>query len=371
MRLDSASVGRLFGDVSLPESLSVMRNFDRYTAILAVVSAIFASVIAVWLLIEGSTIREVFPYLTIPMVACGALFFLRRRYWVLIIATILLAAMYIIGVSELVFYLGFLLILGIPGCISISSVISRSIFYRVLRNVECVSMLKKVHLKERAIMFIMGLPKGFDTRNLVSNCKMRRDGIPWKDVLENIILALMVETVLWICIVLEHGLLNSISLDDTALYMLSIVVFIPMFVLPFVLFRSLNVRIVTDDCDVHIFEGIRCAVIRAFFPLAVVLLISLVTVESSGLLWVLTCIIMSASMTIAIMTFASIFYYDFSEPSLINDVNRKWKMFRPVSVMSTVSVSEKSHLNDVPGTPIRDRSEYGILSLPNNDHSKS
>ncbi|MFA6952515.1 MAG: hypothetical protein WCQ23_05590 [Candidatus Methanomethylophilaceae archaeon] len=371
MRFDTASVGKLFGKDTLPEGLSLMRQSDKLTAIVAAVSALVALGVIIWQLIDGHPVHEVFPYVTIPLVACGALFFLRRKYWVLVIIAVLLAAMYLLGVSELIFYLGFLVALGVPGSISIASIISRWVFYRALHAVECVSMPKKARLKERALAFIFDLPKGLDTRDLMSNWKMRRSGIPWKDVLGNVTLALMVGIILWICITLDRGSLSDLPADTAVLYILSIIAFIPLFVLPLILFRSLDVRITADNCDVPLFGGIMSTMVRTFLPLAVVLLIALATVGSSDILWVLAGVLISAVMIAAVMLYSSVLYYGLSEPSLINDVNQKWRSFHPVSMMSTVNENEGSRLKDVPGTPVRDRSEYGTLTLPKDGHSKS
>jgi hypothetical protein len=104
---------------------------------------------------------------------------------------------------------------------------------------------------------------------------------------------------------------------------------------------------------------------RMAIPVVGALLFVLVAINTSDIFTVAYYMALSAIMIVIIMTLVSVLYYWLFEAVTINDILSKWKMFRPVPVFAGLTDSgKKPQKEELPGTPKRDKNDFGKLVLP-------
>jgi len=292
-------------------------------------------------------------------------FYIKSKYWVLLIIAAAAVALWFIDIPLTLVFLFLFLIIGASGVVALVDAFQRSIFYRVLRRIEYINVKNKLTVKDKVVAFLFNVPEDLDTRNITMDYELSRTKIPWKEVWNSISLGLMVGMFIWIYISMNPSFMDLSVETSVPLLMFTLILYIPILVMPWSIFRSLNVRIETGYRDFKVYNGIRATLQRMAVPVIAALFFVLLAINKSDIEAVAFYIAISAAMIVVTLTFASILYYGIFEAVTINDIVSKWKMFRPVPVFVGLEADEKRpSRDDLPGTPKRDKTNFGKLTLP-------
>ncbi|MDR0887944.1 MAG: hypothetical protein LBM39_02015 [Candidatus Methanoplasma sp.] len=366
--------GTDFWAEDLPEGLSLVRACDKLTMAVAIAAFIFSIIFIIYRSTNGELpLQDAIPWLSVPFFICGIIYYLRTRFWILIILAAAAVVLWFIDIPMPLLILVLLLTIGAPGVVAIVEAIQRWMFYRVLHTIEYVNVKKKLSFTEKFIVFLFNVPVDIDTRNITMDYGLRRSGIPWKEMLGTISLGLMVGMFIWIYISMNpvimdlSGELDLSSIGSAPFLIFTIILYIPIIVLPWSIFKSLNVRVETHYRDFKVYNGVRSTIQTMVVPIVAAFILVFTALASSDYLAVLFYIGMSVVMVTAIVGLAAAFYYVGFETVLINDIVSKWKKFRPVPIFIGLKAKEQKK-EEVPGTPNRDTEDFGKLVLPDNNN---
>ncbi len=350
----------------LPEGLSLMRPVDKLMIVAAVVSLISSIVYVLYeCIFNGGSAYDLIPWLAAPFFICGIIAYISLKYWILIVIACTGPIMWIFDVSSDMIFFSMFIVIGAAGVVGIICALQRMIFYRVIHMIEYVNIKKKLTLSDRLVAFLFNVPDDLDTRNITFNYSLRRTKIPWKEMGGSMSLGLMIGMFIWIYISMNPMFINLSTGSNIPLFMFALILYIPVLVMPWVIFKSLNVRIETNYRDFKVYNGIKATLKRMAVPVFAALMYVIVAINTSNIMSVLYYIVLSAIMIVSIIGFVSMLYYLVFESSIINDIVSKWKIFRPVSIF--MGLDEKlsnGSLDDFPGTPIRDKNDFGKLIIP-------
>jgi len=350
----------------LPEGITLVRGFDKLIMIAFAISFLIVMAYFLYEEIAGDSLfHDLMPLLAIPFFVCGVVFYIKSKYWVLLIIAAAAVALWFIDIPLTLVFLFLFLIIGASGVVALVDAFQRSIFYRVLRRIEYINVKNKLTVKDKVVAFLFNVPEDLDTRNITMDYELSRTKIPWKEVWNSISLGLMVGMFIWIYISMNPSFMDLSVETSVPLLMFTLILYIPILVMPWSIFRSLNVRIETGYRDFKVYNGIRATLQRMAVPVIAALFFVLLAINKSDIEAVAFYIAISAAMIVVTLTFASILYYGIFEAVTINDIVSKWKMFRPVPVFVGLEADEKRpSRDDLPGTPKRDKTNFGKLTLP-------
>lgn len=361
--LEQGRNGKYWKD-SIPDGLSLIRPSDRMTLIIAVLSLLGSSIIIVYKYLIGDPLYNSIPLLTSLFFFCGAFYMIRNKLWMFISVMLIIIAILTLKLPDMLFYLVLFITLGATGCVALVNAIQRWMFYRIIRIVEYINIKKKLSFWDRALAFAFNVPGDLDTRNIVLDYDLRRDKLPWREMGETIFLALMVGMLLWIYISMNPALMGNSSNYNIPMYVFSMVLLIPLLVLPWSIFKSLNVRIQTNYRDYRFYDGIKATLIRMALPVFATLFFVVIAINNTSILIVLAYIITSGVTIALVIVFTSVIYYVIFEPVIVNDIKSKWKVLRPAPLFVGLEKKERSDFDEVPGTPMRDKTDFGKLNFP-------
>ena len=349
----------------LPDGISLLRPFDIYTMVAAVAGFIIAFVyVFQQSTFTDASVYEVIPLLALPFFICGLLYYIKTKYWILLVFMAVAIGLWYIDFPQAVIYLLLFVLVGAAGVVALTDAIQRFIFYRVLRSIEYINLKKKLTITDRMVAFLFNVPEDMDTRNLTMDSNLNRTKIPWRDVGGTVVLGLMVGLFIWIYLSMNPSFMDLTTESSIPLFMFTLILYIPVIVLPWVIFKSMRVRIETSHRDFFIYNGIKATLQRMAVPIVGALLFVLLAINTTDILTVVYYIALSTVMIVTIVAFISILYYWLFESIIVNDIVSKWKMFRPVPVFVSLKVNGKEvPAEEVPGTPARDKNEYGDLIL--------
>ena len=351
----------------LPEGISLVRGFDKCIIIAAAVSFIISLAYVLFEGTGGGVMHEVMPWLALPFFVCGVIFYIRSKYWILLILAAAAMVLWFVEVPETLIFLLLFLIVGASGVVALVDALQRAVFYQVLRTIEYVNVKDKLSSKDRLVAFLFNVPEDLDTRNITMDYELSRTKIPWREVGSSISLGMMVGMFIWIYISMNPTFMDLSSESSVPLLMFTLVLYIPVIVMPWAIFRSLNVRIETRYRDFKVYNGIRATLQRMAIPVVAAFFFVIVAINTSDINAVAFYIFLSAIMIVGILTLVSILYYWVFEAATINDIVSKWRMFRPVPVFVGLEADDRrTHWDEVPGTPRRDKTDFGELTLPEN-----
>jgi len=357
---------RDFWTDQLPDGISLVRGFDKWIMAVFIISFLISLAYVLFREMSGNYLmHDLMPLLAIPFFVCGVMFYIKSKYWILLVLAAAAAILWFVSIPLTLIYLLLFLIIGASGVVALVDAFQRAIFYRVLRRIEYLNVKKKLAAKDKLVAFMFNIPEDLDTRNITMDYELSRTKIPWKEVWNSISLGLMVGMFLWIYISMNPTFADLSIETSTPLLMFTLILYIPVIVMPWSIFRSLNVRIETKYRDFKVYNGIRATLQRMAVPVVAALFFVLVAIDSSDIWTVAFYILLSAVMIVVILTLVSILYFWVFEAAAINDIVSKWKMFRPVPVFVGLEADEKRQSwDDLPGTPRRDKSDFGKLTLP-------
>ncbi len=333
-------------------AISLMRDVDYIVAYIFL-GLLAASLVAVAVLVlaTGRSVYQTLPLVALPLFVIGLIDYVYSRRWlaVLLIAAIS-AAVYFLDPSWTLVIL-FLFICA-AGLAVMTEVIQRHAFYRVLRAVELANVRQDPGIWDRVIIFLFNIPCDLDTRNLTIDGSVKRTRIPWADMAESMVLALVLCMFLWIYMFLNPAF--RVATSGIPTYTFTIMLYVALLAMPWTIFKSLNARIETDYRDFSLFRGLLETMKRMFLPSFAALFFLMLALFSGvyTLYYILLSVLMIAATTIS----AGAMYYMRNEPSVIDDITGKWPEFRPVGIYEGLGSRSEHPLDDgVPGTPRRSR----------------
>lgn len=352
-----------------PEGLSLARPCDRLSAAAATVALIATVAFLLYSSASSSmSVRDAAPWLSSPFIASGVTYYLRKRFWLLAAPAAIAAALWLLGVPPNLVVLALVVMVGAPGMASLVEAMQRWMFYRVLRSIEYYNVKESHTMFERAVAFVFKIPEDLDTRNITIDCEARRRRIPWRDMGGTISLGLVVGMFVWIYISMNpaimdlSGEMDADNILSVHFLIFSLILYIPVMVLPWSVFRSLNARVETHHRDYRVYNGVVSTVKTMAVPIVAAFLLVFSAIGSSGYLSVLYYLGLSAAMVAAIVASSSLLYYLAFESAIISDIASRWAEFRPVPVFARLDRAGEPQA-PVPGTPKRDESDFGGMRL--------
>lgn len=331
--------------------ISLMRSIDYrilYLFVFGLVASV-AAMVAVMVLLDWSSITAL-PILAAPLCIIGAVDYVVRKRWLALIVIILLGvAIYLWEPRYVLFFMYLFVCTG--GVAKMAEVFQRLIFFRILNIIEFVNLKEKLSLSDRAVTFMFNIPCDLDTRNLDIDLDVKRDNIPWGDMFHTMFLALMVCMFLWMYMVLNPSFTDGQT--GLPIYTFTIVLYISLLVLPWNLFRSMNVRIKTEYRDFSVYSGLYETIKRMFVPILAVLVLAALSLASGTFSFMYIGI--SFVMIAVMVALSSVIYYTGNESQVVRDVKDRWDDFHPTRMYVGYMEEENdsSYDDDVPCTPRR------------------
>lgn len=345
---------------TLPPTLTIVRMFDKCVLILWVIS--LAVCISYVYLYRGVDIYNVMKYISLPFVAVGGICFIYLRA--------IRGTLIILACCGVLYYLQFpveavLLVLyifvGSLGVAALVDAIQRVLFFGVLKRLRYLNVNKKMNLSGRIVGFFFNIPPDLDTRYMEVTTDSRAAHFPFKDMGGSIGLSLLVAMFFWIYLSMNPNLISNpdYSVSTASMFIFTIMLYVPLIVLPFSIFKSVNARIVTGFRDFSIYGGIFATIKRMAVPVMGALLIVLAAMNKQDPFVVLGYIIISAIMALVIVCVTSMIYYYYLEATAVSDISRKWPMFIPVNLFYNMEGNE-NNVDKYPKVPSRNPADMAM-----------
>lgn len=366
-----------FWSTRLSSDLSLLRRSDKNIVLITILALIPCISLCYYMAGTGNyNVYDMVPVLTLPLFLDGMIIYISERRWksfaLLVVVITVLATVhyleYVILTPTTLFFFLFILIGG-TGVVAIAEAIQRAMFYSIVHSIEYMNVKKKMSFFDKMVSFLFNVPEDLDTRNITMNYNLQRTSIPWKEMMQTIGVALMLGMTIWIYIsmnpaFMEPGTLDGIS--QISIFMFSLVLIIPLLVLPFTIFKSLDVRVETNYRSFHVHGGAMDTIKRMALPIGATLIFVLLAINQADIMRVVAYIGASALAIVFVVGYTCLLYYSTNERPLVKDIAAKWKIFRPVPIFITLDDvnSSRGPEGELPGTPRRDMSEFGELALP-------
>jgi len=193
---------------------------------------------------------------------------------------------------------------------------------------------------------------------------VKRASLPWKEIWSSMKVSFLIGVFIWIYLSMNPSWMQFDSFSNVPAYIFAVMMYIPLIVLPFSIFMSLNVRIETRYRDFRIYDGVKGTLMRMAIPIFAAFMYILVAVNKNGFQDVLTFIALSVVFNMLICVAACMVYYKGFESHIIDSIISRWNSFRPVQLLMDVDDLDEIIKEDVPGTPVRDYSDMGELEFP-------
>ncbi|HKM13437.1 MAG TPA: hypothetical protein VJY42_00715 [Candidatus Methanomethylophilaceae archaeon] len=366
-----------FWSTKLSSDLSLLRKSDKNIVLITILALIPCIALCYYMAGTGNyNAYDMVPVLTLPLFFDGIIIYISEKRWksfaLLVIVVAALAAVhfleYIILTPTTLFFFLFILIGG-TGVVAIAEAIQRATFYSIVHSIEYMNVKNKMSFFDKMVSFLFNVPEDLDTRNITMNYNLQRMSIPWKEMMQTIGVALMLGMTIWIYISMNPAFMEPGTLDGVSqisIFMFSLVLIIPLLVLPFTIFKSLDVRVQTNYRAFHVHGGAMETIKRMALPIGATLIYVLLAINQADMMRVVAYIGASALAIVFVVGYTCLLYYSTNERPLVKDIAAKWKIFRPVPIFVSLDDDNNSRMSggELPGTPSRDLSEFGELVLP-------
>ena len=250
---------------------------------------------------------------------------------------------------------------GLIGVLALVSVFQKAIFYPVIASIEYLNIKPRLSFSERVVSFLFSISGDLDTRNIEIDDNLNRASIPWGEMASTMRLSFMAGLFIWIYISMNPSWLSFGSFSDVPVYLFSVMLYIPLLVMPFSIFMSLNVRISTKYRDFRVYDGVKMTLYKMVVPIVAAFIYVFLAVNNNGIWDVAYFILLSAFFNLIINTLACLLFYRSFEGTVINEIRSKWSVFRPISMTMVIEDDNPVIKEDVPDTPRRDMSDLGVM----------
>ena len=348
------------------KKIDITATDDKITVLILLI-AIIGSAIAAALCIEFLELPtlDLSLFATMPLVVLGAFHLIRSKYrFYLIFVAVAVGVMFYFGVNYIIIMTVAMISVGIAGVVQLVAVLQRFLFYRVVSSIEYLNVRDKLSLWDKAVAFLFNISGDLDTRNLEIDENVKRASLPWNEIWSSMKVSFLIGVFIWIYISMNPSWMEFESLNNVPAYLFAVMMYIPIIVLPFSIFMSLNVRIETRYRDFLVYDGIKGTVMRMAMPVFAAFMYIVVAMNKNGFTEVLGFIAISVVFNFFICMIACIIYYKGFESDIVDSVLSKWREFRPVQLMMSVKDPDKVMKEEVPDTPRRDYSDFGELVFP-------
>lgn len=312
-------------------------------------------------------------FITAPLIILGVFHVIRSKHAlylllvVAIVATLLIVNYLVLDVPviEYPFVMVLMLIsVGTIGVVELVTVVQKEMFYRVVSSVEYLNVKTHLTLFDRVVAFVFNISGDLDTRNLKADVNIKRASLPWGDIWASLKISFIIGMFIWIYISMNPSWMSVDPLSRVPLYLFVMMLYVPVFVLPFSIFMSLNVRIETRYRDFRIYDGIKGTLMRMAVPVFAAFMYILAAVNENGLYDVMAFVVMSVAFNFLACVATCMVYYRWFEKDVVDRITSAWSRFRPVQMLMIVDDVDNKVKEEVPGTPSRDYSDYGVLEFP-------
>lgn len=307
----------------------------------AVLAVFIVSVLSVVILCAFTDHRfhEVSSILAAPFIITGFLSHILGRRKVALAVTLAVALIiYLLwpGLTPV----ALMVLPGIRGLLEVIVILQRLLFPKVVSSVEVINTGGRQSPADRVVRFLFGIPSDMDTRYLTMDTSLCRRHVPYGDLAQTFVIALVPCMFLWIAMVLDP----AFRTDVLPAHIITSVMYIVAIALPWTIFASLNVRIHRFTLS----EGLSGTAKRMLIPLLVVLIILLIVLSADG--QVVCNILLSLVLTAIMVTVVSAVYYIRDEVPAVRSVLEGQGQYGLDSGYGDIGKTE----GDVPGTPVRD-----------------
>jgi hypothetical protein len=342
--------------------LSMVRKVDKAMLYLFFGMLILCAIVFVGLLYtETMNTAGALPVLSVPFLIVGLATYVHERMWkALLVAIAVPAALFFLNVPLMaLFFVAFLLV-GCVGVVSVAVTLQRYVFFAVISSVEYINIKEKLSFWDRLVRFAFNVPPEIDTRKITMEYNMKRSGIPVKELMQTMFFAFLVGIALWIYLSMNPAFMYEVKLYEAPIFVFSLVMFIPLLVLPWTPFKSLNVRITTSYRDFSLYRGAVETLRRMAIPVFAIVIFMLIAATRIELTTELTFIAASVVFNLIVTAASSIIFYLFFESAFVDDAVSKWKLFRPMPITAELEHDNDDNKEDI-GTPERDTSDLGDI----------
>ena len=344
------------------ERIELLTNIDRlFLLLFAVYFAVCVAAIVLFRVQNQSVIvPATFASVPLAMVGIAYCIYNRKRY-VLALAVVTPIIMLLLKIDFNWILVTVSIMIGLVGVLALVSILQRAIFYPVIASIELINIKGKLTLFDRMVSFLFSISGDIDTRNIEIDYNLNRASIPWKEVASTLRISFMAGLFIWIYISMNPSWMSYGSLSSVPVYLFSVMLYIPLIVMPFSIFMSMNARISTRYKDFMIYDGVKMTLYRMVVPIFAAFIYILLAVNESGIMAVLMFIMLSVLFNLIINTAACLIFYRWFESGVVNDVRSGWYRFRPYSLTMIIEDEKSVMKEDVPDTPRRDMSDLGVM----------
>ncbi len=350
---------------TLPAGISVMRSFDR-TVLIVWVLALIGTAAVMTYLVQATDIGlyEALQCLAAPFILVGVLYLFYRKFFIPMVAVgILVAALLYLRVEQSTVIFLAVIIFGAIGVATVVSVLQRLIFYKSLHIIRYLNVKEKLNFIDRTVAFLFNVPPDLDTRNMEVDFNQVGRKFPWKDMFSSVLLSMSVGLFVWIYFSMNPAL-SDLDLTKASLSVFTVILYVPVIILPFSIFKSMNARIGTNYRDFKLYNGVVATIQRMAVPVMAVFLYLFYKIGNGDDLMVVLKFIALSAGTIFLVTFiTSLIYFYMMEAYIVSDIGKKWNMFMPVPLLVSLKEESPEDVSYYPSTPERDESDLGDIEI--------
>ena len=350
---------------TLPAGTSVMRSFDRTVLIVWLLSLI-ASVAALGYMMSATDIDTyvAIQVLAAPFILVGFLYMVYRKFLIPMVAVIVLvAALWLLDVDSSTILFLAEIIFGAVGVACVVGVFQRLIFYKTLHIIRYINVKEKLGFVDRAVAFLFNVPPDLDTRNMEVDFNQVGKKFPWKDMFSTVMLSMAVGLFVWIYFSMNPAL-SDLDLTKASLSVFTVILYVPVIILPFSVFKSMNARIGTNYRDFKLYNGVVATIQRMAVPVVAVFLYLFYKIgNAEDVMVVMKFIALSAGTIFLVTLLTSLLYFYMMEASIVSDIGKKWNLFMPVPLLMSLKDEDPEDGSYYPATPERDESDLGDIEI--------
>lgn len=284
-----------------------------------------------------------------------------RKHGILILLSVLVLALLFLSFDINWIVAIVMIVTGLTGVLALVNVLQKAIFYPVVASIEYLNVKRKLSLRDRLISFLFSISGDIDTRNIDIDSNVNRASVPWSEVASTLRLSFLAGLFIWIYISMNPSWMSFDSFSNVPVYLFSLMLYIPLIVMPFSVFLSLNVRINTKYRDFLIYDGVKMTLYKMVVPVFAAFVYILLAVNDNGFEDVGYFILLSIVFNLLINILACIIFYRWFEGDVVNEIRSKWSTFHPVSMTMVIDDEKPIVKENVPGTPRRDLSDLGVM----------
>ncbi|WP_400255873.1 oxidoreductase [Methanomethylophilus alvi] len=350
---------------TLPAGISVMRSFDRTVLIVWLLSLI-ASVAALGYMMSATDIDTyvAIQVLAAPFILVGFLYMVYRKFLIPMVAVIVLVvALWLLDVDSSTILFLAEIIFGAVGVACVVGVFQRLIFYKTLHIIRYINVKEKLGFVDRAVAFLFNVPPDLDTRNMEVDFNQVGKKFPWKDMFSTVMLSMAVGLFVWIYFSMNPAL-SDLDLTKASLSVFTVILYVPVIILPFSVFKSMNARIGTNYRDFKLYNGVVATIQRMAVPVVAVFLYLFYKIgNAEDVMVVMKFIALSAGTIFLVTLLTSLLYFYMMEASIVSDIGKKWNLFMPVPLLMSLKDEDPEDGLYYPATPERDESDLGDIEI--------